>query len=260
MSSAISRNDPHTRVRPLDVLRVRDFRRFWLALLVQVCGLMMFQFTLGWLAFEITGSPAQLGLIHLCGFAPQIVLTLLGGVLADRWDPRHLIGVAQLVGAVGMFALGALTLLGFTELWHLALASFLIGVSTSIDEPSRSVFFPRLLADRAQLRAAVPLISMAWGGTRIIAPSIAGFVIAAGGAHASFLVAACGLSTMVAVIWMVKPVSAPTAAKHGSVLGNFTASLAYVRGNDVFLKVILAALLNALAFILNCWQLPSLSG
>ena len=42
------------------------------------------ELTLGWLAFEITGSQAQLGVIYLCGFVPQFALTLLGGVLADR--------------------------------------------------------------------------------------------------------------------------------------------------------------------------------
>lgn len=231
--------------RPIHVLRVRDFRRFWLALMVQVCGLMMFQFTLGWLTFELTRSPARLSLIHLCGFAPQIVLTLVGGVLADRIDPRKLIGCAQAIGALAMFAVGFLVLSGRAEFWHLALASFLIGVSTSIDEPSRSVFFPRLLVDRAQLRAAVPLISMAWGGTRIVAPSIAGFVIAASGAELSFLASACGLSTMVVVIWLVKPATPSAPASHGSLFGNFAASVTYVRNNEVFFRIILAALLNA---------------
>ena len=83
------------KANPLLALRVRDFRLYWLALVTQVIGQHMFAFTLGWLAFEITGSQAQLGLIHLCGFVPQFALTLLGGVLADRVDARKLIGGAQ---------------------------------------------------------------------------------------------------------------------------------------------------------------------
>ncbi len=240
---------------PLRVLRFRDFRLFWFGLIFQVCGLMMFQFTLGWLAFEITGSPAKLAFIHLCGFAPQIVLTLLGGVLADRWNPRKLIGYAQGIGAVTMFALGMLALLGQAEFWHLALASFLIGVSNSIDEPARSVFFPRLLPDRSHLRAAIPLVSMAWGGTRIIAPSIAGFVIAASGADISFLLSGLGLALMVAVICVVRagPGGAPS---QGSMLANFTASVRYVAGEEVFSKVIFAALLNASLAMGYMYMLP----
>jgi hypothetical protein len=55
------------RANPLLALKVRGFRLYWLALVTQVVGQHMFAFTLGWLAFEITGSQAQLGFIHLCG-------------------------------------------------------------------------------------------------------------------------------------------------------------------------------------------------
>src|SRR3990170_25829 len=170
----------------LIALRVRDFRLFWCGLVAQIGGQQMFQFTLGWLAFEITGSQAQLAVIHLCAFVPQFALTLLGGVLADR-----------------------------AELWPLAGASFLLGITNAIDEPSRSALFPRLLP-RSHLRSGVPLISMAFGGSRIVAPSIAGFVIAAAGASASFLVSAIGISSMIAILFLVRP-GAGAAPSHGSL-------------------------------------------
>jgi MFS family permease len=239
--------------RPRSALRVRSFRLFWLALIAQVAGQMMFQFTLGWLAFDLTGSPAYLGLVHLSGFAPQIALTLLGGVLADRWDPRGLIVLAQSIAAATMLCLGILTLAGWAEPWHLALASFLLGVSTSIDEPSRSALFPRLLPDRSQLRSAVPLISMAWGGTRIVAPSVGGFMIAAAGAHWSFLVSALGVAVMIAVICVLRPPKS-SAPSHGSMLRNFTASVRYVRNDQVFANVIVAALLNG-TFAMGYFQM-----
>src|SRR3990172_4784981 len=155
----------------LIALRVRDFRLFWSGLVAQVGGQHMYQFTLGWLAFEITGSQAQLALIHLCAFVPQFALTLLGGVLADRIDPRRLIQTAQSIAAAGVIGVGTMALLGRAELWHLALVSFLYGVTNAIDEPSRTAFFPRLLP-KPLLRSGVPLISMAFGGTRIVAPSL----------------------------------------------------------------------------------------
>ncbi len=224
-------------------LQVRDFRLYWLGLVVQIGGQQMFQFTLGWLAFEITGSQAQLALIHLCGFVPQFTLMLLGGVLADRWDPRKLIGFAQTLAGITFLTLGILALLGRAEPWHLALASFLLGLSNAIDEPSRAAFFPRLLP-RSHLRSAVPLISMAFGGTRIVAPSIAGFLIAAWGAHSSFLISALGVSMMLAVVYLVRP-AAGNAPSPGSMLHDFRESVRYVHANEVFSKVIGAALLNA---------------
>ena len=97
-------------------LGVRDFRLYWLALITQVIGQQMFAFTLGWLAFEMTGSQAQLGFIHLCGFLPQFALTLLGGVLADRIDARKLIGLSQINAALAMILVGVTALLGVARI------------------------------------------------------------------------------------------------------------------------------------------------
>src|SRR6476660_4423522 len=117
------------KANPLVALRVRDFRFYWLALVTQVIGQHMFAFTLGWLAFEMTGSQARLGLIHLCGFVPQFPLMLLGGVLAGRIDPRQLIGAAQTNTAIAMISVGVSALIGVTQVWPLALGAFLVGLS-----------------------------------------------------------------------------------------------------------------------------------
>lgn len=228
---------------PLAVLSERGFRRFWLGLVAQVMSQQMFAFTLGWLAYEITGSQAKLGFIHLCGFVPQFALTLLGGVLADRVDARKLIGSAQGASALGMLLVGLVTLFGVAQLWHLALGAFLIGLANAIDEPARASFFPRLLP-RALVPKAVPLVSMAFGGSRIIAPSIAGFLIAAAGAPTAFIVSVAGVSTMFAVLFLVRPIREGTRS-HGSLIENFTDSLRYIRDNQAFARIIIVALLNA---------------
>src|SRR3972149_2774584 len=143
----------------LVALRVRNVRLFWSGLVAQVGGQHMYQFTLGWLAFEITGSQAQLALIHLCAFVPQFALTLLGGVLADRIDPRRLIQGAQSIAAAAVIGVGIMALLERAGPGGPAPRAFLLGISNAIDEPSRAAFFPRLLP-RSHLRSAVPLISM----------------------------------------------------------------------------------------------------
>lgn len=231
------------KANPLLALSARDFRRYWLALIMQVIGQQMFAFTLGWLAFEITGSQAQLGFVHLCGFVPQFALTLLGGVLADRFDGRKLIGIAQLNAALAMLLVGITALLGVAQLWHLALGAFLWGLTAAIDEPARASFFPRLLP-RELLRSAVPLISMAFGASRVIAPSVAGFLIAAAGAPVTFLVCAAAVTTMSAVLFLVRPAHA-VARTHGSLVHNFTENLRYIRANEVFARTIVTALLHS---------------
>lgn len=238
-----ARSSVDDKANPLLALRERSFRLYWLALVAQVIGQHMFHFTLGWLAFEITGSQAQLGFIYLCGFVPQFALTLLGGVLADRIDTRKLIRAAQINTAIAMIMIGTATMLGVAQLWHLALGAFLVGISSAMDEPARASFFPRLLP-RPLLRSAVPLISMAFGSSRVIAPSIAGFLIAAAGAPATFLMSAAAVGTMIAMLSFIHP--EPRAAPaHGSLLEHFTESVHYIRSNEVFAKAIFASLLNA---------------
>jgi len=78
----------------------------------------------------------------------------------------------------------------------------------------------------------------------VIAPSIAGFLIAAAGAPASFLMSAACVRTMIAALFLVRPLHGE-ARTHGRLLDNFTDSLKYIRGNPVFAKVLAAALLNA---------------
>ncbi|HET6492452.1 MAG TPA: MFS transporter, partial [Burkholderiales bacterium] len=149
----------------------------------------------------------------------------------------------QTNAAIAMIMVGVTAMLGVAQLWHLALGAFLWGLSGAIDEPARASFFPRLLP-RPLLRSAVPLISMAFGSSRVIAPSIAGFVIAAAGAPATFLLSAAAVSTMIAVLFLVRPAHG-VARPHGTLFNNFTESLRYIRTNEAFAKAIGAALLNA---------------
>jgi MFS family permease len=231
------------RTQALIALKIRDFRLYWSGLIAQIGGQHMFQFTLGWLAFEITGSQAQLALIHLSAFVPQFLFTTLGGVLADRIDPRRLIQWAQAVSATGVVMVGSMTVLGVVQVWHLAAGAFLLGLSNAVDEPCRAAFFPRLLP-KSHLRSGIPLISMAFGGSRIVSPSIAGFIVAAAGAPTVFLLSAIGISSMIAVLSLVRPGSGALSS-HGSLLENLGESVRYIRSREVFSLVILAALLNA---------------
>lgn len=230
----------------LIALKVRNFRLFWLGLISQVLGQHMYQFTLGWLAFEITGSQADLSLIQLCAFVPQFCITLFGGALADRFDPRRLIQVAQSFSALGVIGVGITVLLGRLEFWHLACASIIFGLVNGIDEPCRVSFFPRLLS-KSQLASGIPLVSMAFGTSRIVAPSIAGFLIASAGASAVFLFSALGMSTMITLLFWVRSSidKSSRVESHASLWANVLESLVYIRKNEALFKVILSALLNA---------------
>ena len=222
-------------------LRYRDFRFFWIGLVAQVTGQQMTIVTLGWLSYDLTQSPLALGFINLVSAAPRIVVNLAGGVLADRFDPRTLVVAAQTTAVAVLVALAVLTLTDRAAIWNLALAALVIGLVQSFDEPARASLFPRLLPDRSLIPVAVPLTSVAWSATRIVAPSIAGFVIAAAGAGPSFLVAAAGAAAMVGVMRLVHPNPTVT-GRHGTMLGDLKAGAAYVWAHPVFRPLLLLGL------------------
>lgn len=221
-------------------LRYRDFRLFWIGLMGQVTGQQMTIVTLGWLAFHLTESPLALGVINLLSAAPRIVIGLVGGVFADRFNPRNLIVAAQAVSVLVLATIGTLAVTEQALIWHLASAAFLLGMVQSFDEPSRASLFPRLLPDRSLIPVAVPLISVAWSSTRIVAPSIAGFVIAAFGAGISFYIAATGAAIMVMMMRIVQTRIVP-GRPTGSMFGDLKEGGHYVWRHTTFRPLVILA-------------------
>ena len=226
-------------------LRYREFRLFWIGLVAQVAGRQMMMVTVGWLTFDLTHSPLVLGFVNLFTALPQLTLSLLGGALADRLDRRLLIAISQSISALVIVTLGVLTATGLIEVWHLFVAAVLIGLVHAFDEPSRQSLFPNLLPDRSKLPEAVPLLSMAWQLNRIVAPSIAGFVIAFAGAGISFFISAAGAAMMAAVMRLLH-VPRVSRSGSGNMLGMIAQGLGYVRGHAVFRVVIGLAFFNSL--------------
>lgn len=225
-------------------LRYRNFRLYWMGLVAQVTGQQMTMVTLGWLAYDLTGSPLALGYVNLAQAVPQIVLNILGGALADRVDQRRLISLAQIVSGTLLVITAVLTVTGWIAIWQLVVLSFLLGMARSLDEPSRHALFPHLLPDRSLIPSAVPLMSMAWQLNRIMAPAIAGFVIAAAGAGMSFFLAAAGAAMMVIMLRLLR-VQRVVGTARGNVLTNIGEGARYAWDHRVFRVVIGTCFLNA---------------
>ncbi len=236
-------------------LRYRNMRLFWSGLLAQVAGQQMMMVTIGWLTFELTGSPLMLGIINLLQAAPRIILNLLGGALADRWNQRTLIILSQFASMLVLFAFASLTLTGNIEVWHLGAGALLIGFFHAMDEPSRASLFPHLLPRRDLLPTAVPLVSMAWQLSRLTAPAIAGFVIHAAGAGTSFFISAVGAALMITTIRLLQVGHIPR-DNRGSILQSISEGMKYAWGYDVFRIVIGMAFFNSLLAMGYILMLP----
>jgi MFS family permease len=173
--------------RALAVLTNRNFAIFWSAALLSNVGLWMSNLTVPFVLYDITGSATWVGLFALANFLPAIVLSPLGGVMADRFDRRRVLILTQLGSATAAALLWLFWVLGVREpVWLLvpvAMGGFFNGLNMA------SFFsFINDLVPRAQLRQAVTINSLQFNIARAIGPLAAGaLLLAAGPAWALFL-------------------------------------------------------------------------
>jgi MFS family permease len=166
-------------------LRHRNFRLFLFGQFVSLCGTLMQQVALGWLVLELTDSPFAVGLVTTLGSLPILLLTLYGGVVADRVDKRRFVVILQSLMLLEALILAILTAGHWiTVHWIMGLAAF-AGLLSAFEVPTRQALVIDLV-EREDLMNAIALNSSAFNMARVIGPALAGALIAAIGLAACF--------------------------------------------------------------------------
>jgi MFS family permease len=210
-------------------LRHRDFRLFLGGQLVSQSGTWVQTVAQGWLVLQLTNSAFAVGLVTALGSLPILLLTLYGGVVADRVDKRRLVIVLQSLMLCEALALAVLTHQGWITV-HLvmALASF-YGLLSAFEVPTRQALVSEIVG-RDDLMNAIALNSSAFNVARVIGPSIAGALIATVGLAACFyLNAASYLAVIVGLVLM--RVRRPAIPSRAPALGALKEGLGYKFGN-----------------------------
>lgn len=213
-------------------LRSPAYRAYLMGTLASVSGFQMLRFGQFWLMFELTGSPLALGYVGVAQAVPGVVLNLFGGVFADKVDQRRLIMATQSLNACLILFLAVLTQLDLVRVWNLVAMAFLVGAVNAFDEPARHAFYPRLI-DRQAMTSAVALNSAVWQSNRIVAPAVAGLIIAWFGTAVSFYLAGLGSLTMVAVIYGLRIARTVRRVRH-SPAQDMLEGLSFIKKNSLF--------------------------
>jgi MFS family permease len=192
----------------LAALRYRDFRLFWLSLLISNIGTWMQMTATNWLLYQLTNSPVQLGLNGIFRAIPAITLGLISGTFADRYDRRWLMLGTQLILGALSFGLGILDHVGHIQAWHIYLFTFISSSVGSFDGPARQALFPSLVP-RAVLPNAVALNSLLWKGAALIGPTLGGTAIAAMGTAGAFYANAASFLAVVIALLLMRAASPP---------------------------------------------------
>ncbi|MDA0365343.1 MAG: MFS transporter, partial [Chloroflexi bacterium] len=217
-------------------LAYRDYRRFAASLLLTSLGAQLVQTAILWQVYELTGSALLLGLTGVARALPHIVLSLVGGVIADRFDRVRLIQAGQIANAALVIALAALTLTGTVAPWHLYLVTFLNSAFTAVTQPARTALLPSLMP-RGGLVNAVALNATIGQTSQIVGPALAGIAIAGAGLGPTYANnGAIYVAAMLAIVGVRPPtiLSATVAGPWTS----FLEGLRFVRGKPAIVSLL----------------------
>jgi len=165
-------------INPFRALQVhRNFRLFWTGQTVSLIGTWMQQVGQGWLALELTNSAFMVGLVSAAGSFPVLLLSLYGGVVADRRSKLRIVIVCQALLLIEAAALWWFTWASRINIgWLLALTT-LGGVISAFEIPARQAMIVELVS-KEDLVDAIALNSGGFNLARIVGPSIAAIILA----------------------------------------------------------------------------------
>jgi MFS family permease len=252
--------------RGFRALQVRNYRLFWIGQLISQSGSWMQRTAQDWLVLQLTHSPFALGLVTALQFLPVLLLSLVGGVITDRWPKHRLVIITQVAALVQAAVFAVLVAAGVIQLWHVYVLALLQGVIIAIDNPVRQTFVVELVG-RENLINAVALNSMLFNGARIVGPALAGLMIAsasstlAGIALVLFANAVSFVAVLAGLV-MIDPgqLWAAPPSPGGNMVARLLEGLAYVwRTPAVMLIMIVVAAIGTFGYNFSV-VLPLLSG
>ncbi|HET6269444.1 MAG TPA: MFS transporter [Arthrobacter sp.] len=181
-------------LRALRPFAHREYRVLIAALAISIFGSGMWAVAMVYEVIHLGGGPLELSLVAAAGSAGLVAFVLVGGLAADRVPQRLLIIAVEGANLAVIATLSGLAMLGWLQLWHLALGAFVLGVGAAFFFPAYSAILPRILPPEDLLAAngmegtMRPILQQAAG------PAVAGILVAAlSPSHAVTGVAACHL-------------------------------------------------------------------
>jgi MFS family permease len=245
-----------SRITTFTALRNRNYRIYWVGLLVAVLGYQMLTFTQLWLIYELTNSPVYLGIAGGVNGAATISLSVFGGVFADRLDRRRLIIVTQSSMAILSLVLAILTITDLVNVWHVLIITALTGATSAFDNPARQALLPQLIDDPKDLGNAVALASSVWSVTRIIGPALAGVLIAFAGPAVCFCITFVAYGVMVLSLTRLRVGRIAVPGTRSGLLSEFKEGWSYVLNNSIFFTIIAMTFLNSVFGLSFVYLLP----
>jgi MFS family permease len=235
----------------LAILREPNFRYYFISTLVDGAGTAMGSIALAFAVLEVSSSPSALGIVMASNSVPEVLLMLVGGVVADRLGRTRTIQASNVLAGFAQLAIAGLVIAGQAQIWQLAALSAVTGAASGLGYPALASVTPQLVT-RDKLQPANLLSSMRRGVLNVIGPTIGGVLVVTVGA--GWAVAINGITDLAAAAILLRVTIPPPLPRAGqpSMTSDLRAGWAYFRATTWLWVVVLAlGLLNALHAAFN---------
>lgn len=249
-----------TRPSMLAPFRHEAFRLLWLATLASNLGGLVQSVGAGWMMTTLTDSHNMVALVQASTTLPIMMFSIMAGALADNFDRRRIMLIAQCGMAAVSLGLAVITWMGILTPWLLLSFTFLIGCGTALFNPSWQASMGDLVP-REDLPGAVTLNSVSFNMMRSVGPAIGGLIVAFAGAATAFAANAVSYLPLIAALWRWEPqrrsqVQHLPRERLGSAMW---AGLRYVSMSPNLLAVLFRGFLFGLSAIAILALLPSIA-
>lgn len=233
-------------LRTFSSFKNRVFVIYFGGMLGQMVGMNMQMMARSYLIFMLTDSALILGAMSLFHAIPMVILSLYGGVIADRVQKKYVMLIGQLASALVSGGVGLTLLLGYLSSenpgswWILAVSSFCQGIIMALMMPSRQAILPEIV-EGEQLMNAISLNTMGMNTLRLFAPAIAGMMIANIGYESVYFTVSAMYLVSTIFIWFL-PLTSKVTKSTVNALQSMKEGFKYLRGERTILLILVFTL------------------
>jgi MFS family permease len=221
----------------LRVLRPGPFRRYIIGSSISDTGTWMQVMAQGYVMSTLTNKALLLGMANLAAGLPMLLLTMVGGSVADRFDKRKILLTTQYIQIALAISIGFLILNGKIQIWHILAFAVVLGISNSFEMPTLNAFVPELVS-RDEIQSAIAVDRAVFHGSRVVGPALAGIFIGACGAASAFFFNAISFVALIIALFMIPPRRRGTAEEEEKRAGGIKEGFLYVAKDKPSLAMI----------------------
>ena len=191
----------------------------------------------GYVMSTLTNKALLLGMANLAAGLPMLLLTMVGGSAADRFDKRKILLATQYVQIALAICMGFLIMSGKIEIWHILAFAAVLGVSNSFEMPTLNALVPELVR-RDEIQSAIAVDRAVFHGSRVVGPSLAGIFISAWGAASAFFLNAVSFVALIIALLTIPPRPRGTAEEESKRASGIKDGFRYVAKDKPSLAMI----------------------